>query len=302
MSLLRLPPKHARALVINCSTKELAALAVASTLRHTPLDVLLVDCESMDGSWDYFRRLQASCGGRLELVQQPLRPHGAALDVLLRDLASETVLLVDSDLEILSPAIYEAMASRLASGEHYGAGLVHAGQWMDRRTHGVANGSTYFMERMWIPLVLLDVGKTRRILEQGASFLATRLYRTRIINRAITEIFASRFRMPLLRDLPCVVAPGPREPENPHVKEFDTGAQLHEQAGRMGYTFADIPTSHWGDVRHLDGATRAVHRGPLRTLLVRSGLLPASVERRLDGAGHEARARLLHAYPGFPAP
>ena len=297
MSIEALATTQARALVINCSTRHLSTLAVASILAHTPLDVLLVDCESTDGSLEHFSRLRDRLDGRLEVASLPLRPHGETLDRVVREVPSDRLLLVDSDLEILHPGIYEAMCNRLASEDLYGSGLLHRGGWMSRESHGLANGTTYYMDRMWIPLSLLDVARTRRVLDAGASFAADREYRGGVLGARIARMLSWRFRAPGLRDLPWLLERRRYDAADPSVREYDTGARVHERALAMGYHFGEISSAHYLDVNHVEGATRAARRGLARRILVGTGLLPAGVERSADGNEDRAIARLREIYP-----
>ena len=48
-----MPARTAEIVIINCSTKELTALALVSALRHGGLPVTVIDCESTDGSSEF---------------------------------------------------------------------------------------------------------------------------------------------------------------------------------------------------------------------------------------------------------
>ncbi len=84
--------------IINCSTKELTALALASALRHGGLPVTVIDCESTDGSVPYFRQLQRQMNFKISHL--PLRRHGMTLDRLFLEATCDRLLLLDSDAEL----------------------------------------------------------------------------------------------------------------------------------------------------------------------------------------------------------
>ena len=52
-----LPRSRERAVIINVGTKIVSPLALLSTLRYAGMPVLLIDCESKDGSLDHFIKL-----------------------------------------------------------------------------------------------------------------------------------------------------------------------------------------------------------------------------------------------------
>lgn len=53
-SLSDLAPEPERAIIINVNTKLVTTLALLSTIRHAGMPVLLIDCESTDGSLRHF--------------------------------------------------------------------------------------------------------------------------------------------------------------------------------------------------------------------------------------------------------
>lgn len=299
MDISHLPHKKSRAVIINCSTKYFTTLALASTLKNTDLDILLIDCDSTDGSLEYLAAIRDMHAERVELIQLPLRPHGKTLDLIFRSLNSDYLLLVDSDLEIKDPAIVPAMFQSIAAAQAFGAGLLHASQWMTRADHGIADGTTYFMERMWIPLTLLHVERVREALDRGASFLAERRYRSHPISPSFARTWAMRFRAPILRDFPALLAHHRMAAGNPCVAEYDTGAIIHQQAKALGYRFEEIPFSFWNAVHHFDGVTRATHSDALRGFLTKIGILSNKVANNLSASENTALTRLTESYPGF---
>ena len=245
------------AIIINCSTKEQSALALVSTLRHAKLPVTLVDCESTDGSREFFRALQRRLAFRL--VAMPLARHGTTLDRIFRTSDRERLLLVDSDAEILRDDLVPAMQARLDGGA-YGSGFVHRGQWLGTN-HLVAGNIGYYAPRMWIPCVMLAVAPVRRALDAGASF------RARVVCNEVPQLpplarlLYWRFRVPGLRRLALESLEPLRRTHfgvRPHYVYYDTGASLHERLtvhDRLEY--ADLGEERWPlAVRHAHGVTR----------------------------------------------
>ena len=245
------------AIIINCSTKEQSALALVSTLRRAKLPVTLVDCESTDGSREFFHALQRRLAFRL--VAMPLARHGTTLDRIFRTSDRERLLLVDSDAEILRDDLVPAMQAGLDGGA-YGSGFVHLGQWLGTN-HLVGGNVGYYAPRMWIPCVMLAVAPVRTALDAGASF------RARVVCNEVPQLpplarlLYWRFRVPGLRRLALESLEPLRRTHfgvRPHYVYYDTGASLHERLtvhDRLEY--ADLGEERWPlAVRHAHGVTR----------------------------------------------
>jgi hypothetical protein len=71
------------------------------------MPVLVIDCESKDGSFEHFKAMMQSHS--FDLLSAPLKPHGLTLDWLFASIQADNVLLIDSDAEILNGAILEIM-------------------------------------------------------------------------------------------------------------------------------------------------------------------------------------------------
>jgi hypothetical protein len=99
------------AIIINVQTRLLSTLALLSTLRYAGMPLILLDCESQDGSVQWFNDLQRHYD--FHLVRAPLRPHGEALDWIFSAVAADHVLLVDSDVEVLSSDMLNRMRQLL---------------------------------------------------------------------------------------------------------------------------------------------------------------------------------------------
>src|SRR5215472_5401835 len=94
-SIRDLKAADAQAVIINAGTKHAATLALLSALRYAGMPVLLIDCESKDGSLEHFSRLMET--HEFDLLSAPLKSHGGTLDWLFDVVPAEKVLLIDSD-------------------------------------------------------------------------------------------------------------------------------------------------------------------------------------------------------------
>jgi glycosyltransferase involved in cell wall biosynthesis len=256
--------RDAEVIIINCSTKELTALALVSALRHGRLPVSVIDCESTDGSVELFRQLQSTFDFRLEAL--PLARHGVTLDRIFRATTRDTLLLLDSDAEILDPQLVPRMLAALGPGT-YGSGFLHAGEWL-AAAHGRGQQRGYYAPRMWIPCVMLDVASVRTALDAGASF------RQRVIGNEIprvpwlSHLLYLRHFVPGLRRLSLDFLRPLRDEHHggrPHYVYRDTGADLHQILLQRGLAFADLGADWWPSaVAHYHGVTRRRLRRRMR--------------------------------------
>jgi hypothetical protein len=141
-----------RAVIINCGTKEVSTLALLSTLRHGGMPVLMIDCESADGSVEHFLKLMEEY--HFDLLSAPLFGHGITLDRVFKRINANKVLLVDSDIEILDSAILRFMRDYIDEPNTFGAGFVQGPTWIDDRPGSWLEGALY-QERIWMPLTFL---------------------------------------------------------------------------------------------------------------------------------------------------
>jgi glycosyltransferase involved in cell wall biosynthesis len=243
--------------IINCSTRELTALALASALEHGHLPVTVIDCESTDGSVGYLKALQRSLP--FEIAHLPLKRHGVTLDRVFRETTRDALLLLDSDAEILDARLVPAMLDALTPGT-YGSGFLHAGEWLPAH-HGGGLRKGWYAERMWIPCVMLDVAAVREALDAGVSF-AQRVTGNEVPQLPwLSTLLRQRFRLPGLRGLALDgLRPSRREfgGERPHYVYRDTGADVHDcLVNRRGLTFANLGSAWWPTaVAHRHGVTR----------------------------------------------
>lgn len=295
----RLPEVFSRAVVINCSTKVLTLLAILSAKRYTNLPILLIDCESSDGSKKDIDRVTSSLGIDIDCVDWPLRPHPVALDELLLRLPADRVLLMDSDLEIRTATLYEMMADALEEdSEAYGSGFLHGPMWMGGE-HGLPPHTGYYAERMWIPLTYLKVSTVRAALQEGYSFMNRRLHYEVPHAPSLSRTLARRYRVAGLKHIPLPWLGGTRpliEGLAPKFVEYDTGAELHAHLLREGSRFASVPVRYWGDVAHHHGATRAKLSSNVRRLAKKLGLISKTTETEQESVQVEVLARLSTEY------
>lgn len=270
--LTELPPVAERVVIINCGTRWVTTLALMSAMKVARSPVLLIDCESRDGSQVHFSRLAKKYQLDFYWLEWPLRPHAAALDCLFKDIAAETVLLVDSDLEITDPNVIVTMREALRTqNDCYGAGFLHGPSWMGE-DHGLYSRAAWYSERMWIPCVLLRTREIKAALAQGQSFAARRTYHDFPKHPTLSRIAGVRFELPFIRRWPLyrprsngTVQTLPIEPSEhmPSFVEYDTGADLHVWLQSEGKNFAKLPLHLWGRLNHLHGITRAALANPL---------------------------------------
>jgi hypothetical protein len=293
------PSAESRVVIINCGTKWVTSLAVLSAHRHTGLPILVIDCESKDGSKRHLERIVSDFDIDVDWVDWPLRPHPVALDQLLKEIAAERLLLMDSDVEILSAAVFDAMRTALeASDAAYGSGFVHGPGWLGG-DQGLPDFTGYYAERMWIPLVLLKVRPIRAALKLGLSFQNRRPYYE--IPRAprLSRLLGMRYRVAGLKKISF-----PRLGEDrpsydgifPKFIEFDTGADLHAHLQSSGRPFENIDVALWGDVSHHHGVTRAHLVSGVRKLAKHLNLVSQKTETDQINVVDVVKTRLRSVY------
>jgi len=257
------------AVIINVQTKYVSSLALLSSIRHINIPTLMIDCESQDGSFEWFRSLQRDFS--FHLVREPRRPHGAALDWIFQSTQADRILLVDSDIEVLNREMFELMRARLRDERTYGAGYLQKGSWFE--THygtdrPLSPGIGFYKTRPWIPFALLRVGPVRTALAAGASFMHRLELNDLPQVPAISRLLWRRFESPLCRQMRLRALDLFRreyEGRKPSYLFFDTGAEIHETLSQMEFSFADVGAAipYWS-IRHLQGVTRDFLQGPAR--------------------------------------
>jgi hypothetical protein len=279
-----LPAVQELAVIINVETKYVTSLALLSTLRHIDIPVLVIDCESKDGSFDWFASLQRHHA--FHLISAPRRPHGMALDWIFQTARADCILLVDSDVEVLNKEMFEVMRARLSDECVYGAGYLQPGEWF--KTHYGTNqraksGIGFYMTRPWIPFALLRVGPIRQGVAAGASFMHLLVLNDLPQIPAIGRLLWHRFRIPGLRQMrlrPLDYFRHEYEERKPSYVFFDTGAQIHQVLTRGGFSFGDVgPDIPYWSVRHLQGVTRSLLYGASHDAQSTSAVEPIVLEK-----------------------
>jgi glycosyltransferase involved in cell wall biosynthesis len=257
-ALNELPVADMRAVIINCSTKVVTTLALMSALERGNAPVLLIDCESTDGSWEWFSHLAQTYS--FDLIKAPLRKHGDTLDWLFANLRDEHVLLIDSDLEILDINIVAQMRAAIQSAHCYGAGFLHGESIFPLGVHTRIDAGRH-MARMWIPFTLLKTKAVQEKLATGVSFLQYREYLDIPWSAFASRLAFVRHRFPFANRVSTKLFEGARQRirgETCSYREYDTGARLHESLTKSGWNFADLGATRWAESsHHYHGITRA---------------------------------------------
>ncbi|MDQ6797735.1 MAG: hypothetical protein M3011_06890 [Actinomycetota bacterium] len=311
-SVQALVPARCRTVVINVHTDLVATRAVLSALGASNDPVLVVNCEPTEDSRRRFERLMAT--RNVDVVEAPVRVHGAALDWLFCEVPDERLLLLDSDAEIRSPGVVGWMAARLDRRECFGAGFLWGPFLIDDPEWGVPpHAEILYAERPWVPCVMFDVAAVREALGAGVSFKATLATNELPFLAGVSSFLGARWgpRWSLqnrwFNHLPAVVqtrlATMPlgglwwaRKPYNgfhPHVVVRDTACEIYEHLRyRQGLSFAGTPIEiSEGEVHHYLGVTRYVLAG---TRYVSHG--PGGLDVSPEDVAEEVIARLVRCY------
>jgi hypothetical protein len=294
-----IPRADARAVIINCGTKWLTLLAVLSAHRHTGLPVVVIDCESADGSKQQIDRVTRDLCIDVDCVDWPLRPHPVALDAVFTSIPADRVLLMDSDLEILTPAPFKLMAEALDDDpDAYASGFLHGPMWIGE-DHGLPAHTGYYAERMWIPFTFLRTSIVRDALARGLSFMNRRTHYEVPGAPSLSRVLARRYRVAGIKHIPLPWL-GARRPQiegwSPKFIEFDTGADLHARLVSEGKRFEAIPVRFWGDVAHHHGVTRAGLATGMRKMAKRLNLISRKTETDQQSVIHQVFERLESQY------
>jgi hypothetical protein len=266
-----------QAVIINVGTKLVTTLALLSALRHSGMPVLVIDCESKDGSWDHFARLMETYD--FDLLSAPLKPHGQTLDWLFAHITSEKVLLVDSDLELLGSDVI-CMARKFIDDDRvFGCGFTHGPCWL---THHVGIG--FYQERIWMPLAMLKVSRIREALAAGNSLMSRVIFNDCRFSRWLSDQLGKRFQHPSRRNWRLSWLDwmkGTYYGEKPCYLFCDTGADVYQYLKyRKGLFFAGFPAEVQTYVTHYHGVTR-LQLDANDTVGVRLDDIAATVEERL---------------------
>jgi hypothetical protein len=280
--LAELGPRDEQAVIINVGTKLVSTLALASALRYARMPVLLIDCESNDGSYEHFSALQRRFD--FDLMRAPLLRHSAALDRIFNEIPAHKVLLVDSDVEILNDRIFGLMRDYIDEPRVFGAGFIEGPNWMSNQTGFARYG--YFEERMWIPLAMLKVEVVRKALAEGHSFAERQVFNDFAPSKAVSRLFGSlRYRWPALRKRQLRWLDAFKESHRglrPWLVWYDTGAEIYRHLKYVAdYQFAGLPAEfHSRYAHHFSGVTNN-ELNPGRNLGASTGEVSDYVRARL---------------------
>jgi glycosyltransferase involved in cell wall biosynthesis len=249
-----LPHAHQRAIIINVKTKIVSTLALLSTLKYAQMPVLLVDCESQDGSLEHFTHLLERYD--FDLLSAPMRNHGVTLDWIFGNISADQLLLVDSDLEIKDGGILRFFKEYIDEPTVFGCGFTDGPGWlMDASFKQMNLQGALFHERPWMPLTLFKTEIVRDALNHGKSFknfhhsneYTILPYRVRGVLRRLLRRGPAALRTNYGGSRPSVVC-------------YDTGAQIFEYLRyERCLFFVSLPEPvHRRFVTHFFGVTRNV--------------------------------------------
>lgn len=253
-----MPDLNELAVIINCGTLAPATLALFSAMRHLDMPVLLIDCESPDGSLEHFQHLQAEQD--FFLLSAPLNGHGVTLDWIFRSVRAKKVVLVDSDVEILSGEISIFMRQFIDAPLIFGAGFIQGPTSIDDKP-GTFLEDALFAERPWIPLVMFRVDRIREALSAGHSFAAKTVYNASFgLSLFAKRLVAWRVRaaLPRIFRIPKILRSS-YAGHQPEVIYFDTGSKIfHHLRYECELFMVALPERmHLKYCTHFDGLTRA---------------------------------------------
>ncbi|MFM7295420.1 MAG: hypothetical protein ACKO1K_11520 [Burkholderiales bacterium] len=279
-------PVRERAIIINCSTKLVTTLALMSALRYAGMPVLLIDCDSTDGSQAWFRGLAAQ--HEFDLAFAPLRSHGETLDQIFAASRDDSIMLIDSDLEILQDDLLPKLRAEMAAPSCYGAGFLHTDRTQNLGpAHASARGR--YADRMWIPLCFLKTASVRQALNAGATFRHSRDYLEFPWSMSLSRWLYARHRVPFLGAISLEGFAKARQRiygERAAFREYDTGARIHEALVRQGRHLAHLGEPYWSQsVRHYHGVTRATLSEGQENATAPGAILAEVAERLRAGYG-----------------
>jgi glycosyltransferase involved in cell wall biosynthesis len=231
-----------------------------SALRFAAMPVLLIDCESTDGSREYFAKLMKTF--EFDLLSAPLRQHGHSLDWLFANIPAQKVLLIDSDLEITNGDVIKFMKDYIDHENTFGCGFTH-GPW-PLKHHTDYLQYCYYQERMWIPITFLKTSYVRESLQSGHSFMNKLVYNEFYFFEPLSrQIFNMRMRFPRLWNFNPRVLKFFRKTyygHKPHAIYYDTGADIYQHLKyQCNYSFVGLPDHFYGRyANHYLGVTRAL--------------------------------------------
>jgi len=264
--LSRLPATPERCVIINVHTDALTAVAARSAVEHGARNLLIIDCDPTASSRNGMRALAASLGG--VTLGARLRRHGDMLDLLFSRLRDETILLVDSDLEVRSDVLTR-MRGGLSDDDVYGSGWTHGPSWLpgvfgDARRPSTNTG--WYLERPWIPCALLRVPPVAEAIRTGAGFREGVIPNDLPALRPVNRLMLARFYVPGLRRARLSALSSLRRQYDgvrPNYCYADTGALLHHalRARNLRFVGPNAVDAKPDEVVHQHGASRTALAG-----------------------------------------
>ena len=242
--------------IINVNTKLLTTLSLLSALKHAEMPVLIIDCQSTDGSYKYFSNLMKTFD--FDIISAPLIRHGAILDWLFTHLPSKKVLIMHSDVELLNSEILGVMRRFIDDEKTFGCGFVEG---PGRMSDDIHPPDGYFEERFWDPIVMLKTSMVQEAMREGCSFVAKTFFNDFGPSQFISRMLRIRYHLPIFRKLRLSgLNPFKRSFHGykPSYVVLDTGAEVYQYLKHQkGYLFVGFP-AYFGAryVAHFQGVTR----------------------------------------------
>jgi len=250
-NLKEIPFTHELGVIINVGTKKSTTLALLSAIKYLNIPILLIDCEvNKNDDFLFFTNLQTQYN--FHLIQLPLRKHGETLDIIFKEINSNYLVLIDSDLEILTSDYFLILKKLLTIDNTFGAGFIHGPL---KRVKNQKNA--HYIERMWIPFTLLNVEKVKFALNNKLSFnirykfndfpisqyISKRIYKVLLklnFDIAILNIFRKKYGS-----------------QRPSLVLYDTGADIYQFLKDSKYFYWGLNSAAYSlFVNHFDGITR----------------------------------------------
>ena len=248
-------------IMINVGTKYVTTLALLSAIKFAKIPILVIDCESRDGSFDHFTDLQKTTD--FYLMKMPLNKHGITLDSVFKDVNADYVYLIDSDTEMINSDIINFIDKYIERNNVFGAGFVHEAGWLKDESliRGFKFG--YYYERMWVPFTCLNVSKVREALVAKRSFLNKNILNDFYPLQLISKALIARNLIPGLKNLKLSLLNFFKKPVNgqyPSYVVYDTGADIYDFLKfDKEYDFIGIPAKYHEDsILHFHGITRRI--------------------------------------------
>jgi hypothetical protein len=244
--------------IVSLNTRVFTTLAVASAARYLGIPLLIVECESTDGSYETLSRLVLPT--QAWIVRSPKQIHGVLIDRLMRELKSTRVVLIDSDVEVRDAIAFRAMQAAMdvaVAGEDvtYAAGWAHGDHDMSNDTMPHA----WFPRRPWIPFALFDRRICAELIAVGCSFEATEVGNELPVP-VLARLLAMRWHVSWARGWTFGWLRGFRKQRRGVSASFyvyDTGALIYEAAEARKLRFGDIGQQTMeASISHFSGATR----------------------------------------------